>query len=113
MDFRTFKSLLKTEINNWDHKVILYKEDTLCDVLKEYGSTRAGLIIFEKQPTAENMAHFLAEQAAHNYKKYVSPFELRDWEAATLDSLSTKRDCVFTVTVYETPTNAVTATSED
>jgi len=107
MDFKNFKGLLKNEIEHWDHKLILYKGDSLIlggGLIGAY----CGLVTFHTLPTAENMAYFLVEAAKKNYQNYKSPKDLEGWEYLTAGGVN--RPCTFIVTVYETPTNAATVT---
>jgi 6-pyruvoyltetrahydropterin/6-carboxytetrahydropterin synthase len=57
-------SVVKNEVGNWieanwDHTMIVFKEDLkTIELLSKAPSTKA-LFIFDKNPTAENLAHYL------------------------------------------------------
>lgn len=108
MEFKGFKSLLKNEIEEWDHSLILYKDDPLLKVFESIPQLKGGLIGMATQPSAENMAYFLVQAAMRNYANYKPPEELKEWEMLT--TRKSNMPCAFKVTVFETPKNAATAT---
>jgi 6-pyruvoyltetrahydropterin/6-carboxytetrahydropterin synthase len=60
IDFSVVKTLAKDWIDkNWDHNVILFKEDPLRGVTWHYFDNRDPFIM-EANPTAENMAKLLS-----------------------------------------------------
>lgn len=60
IDFSVLKSTIGTWVDeNWDHTMIIFKDDLkTIELLKEAPSYKA-LFIFDKNPTAENLAHYL------------------------------------------------------
>ena len=60
IDFSVVKSDIGTWIEeNWDHKMIIYKEDKkTLDLLAQVPDARP-VFILDKNPTAENLAHYL------------------------------------------------------
>lgn len=61
IDFSEIKSSLCDWLEeNWDHKLLLWDQDTLWSVMGEY-LTDAGAIKVSFNPTAENMAQYLLD----------------------------------------------------
>ena len=58
IDFGDIRRIVKTWIDeNWDHAIILWKDDPLCTVLNRYGSIK--MFKMDSDPTAERMAKIL------------------------------------------------------
>lgn len=57
IDFGKIKDLFKDKLEQFDHKVVLYEQDYLSDLIGE----SVGSIVVEFNPTAENMAKFFYE----------------------------------------------------
>lgn len=60
IDFSVIKSVIGNWVDeNWDHTMIIFKDDLkTIDLLSQAPSHKA-LFILDKNPTAENLAHFL------------------------------------------------------
>lgn len=60
IDFSELKTILKTWIdNNWDHKLILFENDT--ETINAVSNIGTELFLLPNNPTAENMAQYLIE----------------------------------------------------
>lgn len=73
IDFSVIKStlceFLETE---WDHKMLLWENDPLTEVLDTYD--KEGLVVLPFNPTAENMAQYLVEIVG---PQLLAPYDVR------------------------------------
>lgn len=60
IDFSIIKSVIGTWVDdNWDHTMIIFKEDLKTINLLSQVPSHKALFILDKNPTAENLAHYL------------------------------------------------------
>lgn len=57
VDFKDIKAKLSAVEENWDHKVLLHRDDPLLPILKSQGQA---CVAFPNNPTAENMVMEIA-----------------------------------------------------
>lgn len=71
IDFSCIKATIGSWIDdNWDHNMILHKDDPLCANLVHVNSGREPYIL-DCNPTAENMAEYLYQMCNQYLPKYV------------------------------------------
>lgn len=64
VDFGDIKTVVKTFIDeNWDHKMLLRKDDPLVEEFTERGEP---MFLFDENPTAETFAKYLYQFAKEN-----------------------------------------------
>jgi 6-pyruvoyltetrahydropterin/6-carboxytetrahydropterin synthase len=82
LDFKDLKQQMEDIIGNWDHALILDKEDPMFPQAMELaGNGFATVIPFKGEPTAENMAEYIAGELTSRLKQSVD--FVRVWETAT------------------------------
>jgi 6-pyruvoyltetrahydropterin/6-carboxytetrahydropterin synthase len=60
IDFSVVKSLIGGWVEeNWDHTMIIFKEDIKTLELLLQAPSRKAIFVLDKNPTAENLAHYL------------------------------------------------------
>lgn len=81
-DFSHLKGVLEEVIGPWDHSLLLFEDDPLCEDLEDLEGIN--LIKFPYIPTAENMAKFLAMRLKSWMKTSSCVLEsVKVWETAT------------------------------
>jgi queuosine biosynthesis protein QueD len=61
---------VKDVVNEWDHRLLLWNEDPLLSqmVSMDWMSDKVGIVLLSFNPTAENMAHALAQRIAKEFQ---------------------------------------------
>lgn len=113
MDFGTLKTLVKPFITDWDHKLLLHKEDPGYTLMRQINTFSKGLIGLNFIPSAEHMARFLAIEISKKYMYSRCNAKLLKWESLYEfnDNRTIGSHIKVTVTVYETPKHSATYTS--
>jgi 6-pyruvoyltetrahydropterin/6-carboxytetrahydropterin synthase len=69
---------LKDVVNEWDHRMLIWNQDPLCTTeMKEFWKDE-GVVFTSFNPTAENMAHYLADKILEDFSLNSIMVEL--WE---------------------------------
>lgn len=113
MDFGSLKNLVKPLIVDWDHKLLLHKEDPGYVLMRQIDALSKGLVGLNFIPSAEHMARFLAAEISKNYMNTRCDTKLLKWESLFERNGNhiVRSHVKVTVTVYETPKHSASYTS--
>lgn len=85
IDFSVIKTLLCDWLDDhWDHKLLLYRDDPIVGIFRNYGPNDFGVVVLPCNPTVENLAAYFAEDIVPGllYGLDVKLSKLTIWETS-------------------------------
>jgi len=77
-DFKELKTIVQsTIINAWDHKLLLSR--SYLNTNEQFSSTEE-VVVFDVEPTAENMLIFARDQISKSLPDHIQLYSLKLWE---------------------------------